>query len=854
MTRPDLGSGRDVALNTENSRFNSDRSGFILREEDEERFQQFNENEEGLLATGSSTVYNAEDEEADRIFAFIDAKMSERRRKTTKKATTGVADSGNPSIQTMFADAKRDLQTVSLEEWADLPESGDFRAKRTKKANEKERYTPIPDSILLSGSGGGMSMDIAGEEEPDLTQIQEAKEQVLRVRLDQLTNFTQSVNPEAYLASMQASNKAQQQSSELGDIKRARTMLRSAVQTNPHSSQAWIAAIRLEEAALEPKTAKEMVRKACEMCPESEDVWLEALRLLPKEESLAIMSKALDSVPSSGKLWIGAAALEDDPTGKKRILQRGIERSHKSEILWKALIELEQGDVDAKALLEKAVECCPGSIDLWLALARLEDHEGARKVINRARAACPKNKEIWLAAARLEEAYDNFGLVEKIIVKAKADLSSIVPSEWLQLAAECLESEDKCTAQAIVSVIRDEIDLEEEAAKAPPSLAKLLYQVAIKADPTKSELLLKAIELDPADESLYESAIQACPTSEPVWLGWVKLKASQNDFVGAESILSQAHSHLPSSEALWLAAASIHLTAGNLGEARRIMTVARERLPSSEKVWRKAAKLERLAGDIDSCKSILLEGLQRGSSPKMWIMLAGIEEDPVRVRGIFESGLANCPHSDSLWIAAALHEESMASASDRTPAIARARALLEKGRLKLPKSETLWLESVRLEIRAAQPIMAKTLLAKALQSCPGSGSLWSEAVWMEPRPLRKGKATAALHQANAQDPTLLLTIAKLFWAERRLPQARDHFERAIKLDPANGDLWAFYIRFAQAYLGPSDAGLLLELAFRQEPPRAGQLWTAYRKAERLRFYTDPKGLFQAFIESLPDPA
>jgi len=124
---------------------------------------------------------------------------------------------------------------------------------------------------------------------------------------------------------------------------------------------------------------------------------------------------------------------------------------------------------------------------------------------------------------------------------------------------------------------------------------------------------------------------------------------------------------------------------------------------------------------------------------------------------------------------------------------------------------------------------------------------------MEPRPLRKGKATAALHQAP-QDPTLLLTIAKLFWAERRLPQARDHFERAIKLDPTDGDLWAFYIKFAQAYLGPSDADLLLELAFRREPPRGGQLWTAWRKAERLRFYADPKGLFLAFVESLSDPA
>ena len=47
--------------------------------------------------------------------------------------------------------------------------------------------------------------------------------------------------------------------------------------------------------------------------------------------------------------------------------------------LWKAAVELEDIE-DAKILLGRAVECCPLSVELWLALARLEDYDNARKV------------------------------------------------------------------------------------------------------------------------------------------------------------------------------------------------------------------------------------------------------------------------------------------------------------------------------------------------------------------------------------------------------------------------------------------------------------------------------------------
>ncbi len=61
------------------------------------------------------------------------------------------------------------------------------------------------------------------------------------------------------------------------------------------------------------------------------------------------------------------------------IVYSALETIPTSVRLWKAAVELEDIE-DAKILLGRAVECCPLSVELWLALAKLEDYENARKV------------------------------------------------------------------------------------------------------------------------------------------------------------------------------------------------------------------------------------------------------------------------------------------------------------------------------------------------------------------------------------------------------------------------------------------------------------------------------------------
>ena len=85
-------------------------------------------------------------------------------------------------------------------------------------------------------------------------------------------------------------------------------------------------------------------------------------------------------------------------------------------------------------------------------------------------------------------------------------------------------------------------------------------------------------------------------------------------------------------------------------------------------------------------------------------------------------------------------------------------------------------------------------MARALQECPSSGILWSEAIFMENKPQRKTKSVDALKKCE-HDPHVLLAVAKLFWAERKIQKAREWFVRTVKLEPDLGDAWINFFKF-----------------------------------------------------------
>ncbi len=65
---------------------------------------------------------------------------------------------------------------------------------------------------------------------------------------------------------------------------------------------------------------------------------------------------------------------------------------------------------------------------------------------------------------------------------------------------------------------------------------------------------------------------------------------------------------------------------------------------------------------------------------------------------------------------------------------------------------------------------------------------------MEERHGRRSKSVDALKKCE-HNAHVLLAVAKLFWADRKLKKARAWFERTVKIDSDFGDAWAVFYKF-----------------------------------------------------------
>lgn len=276
----------------------------------------------------------------------------------------------------------------------------------------------------------------------DFAKFGAARDKVLGIKLDQMSDSVSgqtTIDPKGYLTDL--GSVMVKSDAEISDIKKARTLLTSVINTNPKSAPGWIAAARLEEIANRLAQAREIINRGCEAAPDSEDIWLEASRLATPINSKIILAKAIRHLPYSVKIWLKAKDLETDPKAQKRVLRRSLEYIPNSVKLWKATVSIEEDPEDAKILLNRAVECVPLSTDLWIALARLETYANAKTVLNKARAACPASHDIWITAAKLEELNNNHSRLDKIMASAverlKSAGSTLDRDQWLKEAEAC---------------------------------------------------------------------------------------------------------------------------------------------------------------------------------------------------------------------------------------------------------------------------------------------------------------------------------------------------------------------------------------------------------------------------------
>ena len=759
-------------------------------------------------------------------------------REAREKAEREEYERNNPKIQQQFADLKRALGTVSDDDWANLPEVGDLTGKnRRSKQQLRNKFYAVPDSVLAGARDAGQmgttvvddgtasTVEQADGTMTNFADIGAARDKVLQVRLDQASAGSgtdsaagtgTSIDPKGYLTSL-AKSQINEGEAQVGDIKRVRVLLESVIRTNPKHAPGWIAAARLEELAGKIVAARNVIARGCEICPKSEDAWMENIRLNDNHNAKIIAANAIKNNDHSVRLWIEAMKLESEPRAKKKVIRHALDHIPQSVMLWKEAVNLEEDPDDAKLLLAKATEIIPLSVELWLALARLETAENAQKVLNKARKAVPTSYEIWIAAARLQEQQElATGVPSKVnvmkrAVQALAKESAMLKREdWITEAEKC---EDEGAILTCGNIIRETLgygldedddrkeiwmdDAKQSIGRGKYESARAIYAYALRIFVNSRTLWLAAADLEKnhgTKESLahlLEKAVEACPQSEVLWMMLAKEKWQSGDLNEARKVLGRAFNQNPNNEDIWLAAVKLEADNGQIDQARDLLQKARQEAPT-DRVWMKSVAFERQAGNVDAALDLVNQALNLfPGSAKLWMMKGQIYEGEGRLpqaREAYSTGTKAAPRSVPLWLLFSRLEE-------KAGMVVKARSVLDRARLAIPKSAELWTESVRVERRANNIAQAKVLMAKALQEVPNSGLLWSEAIWhLEPRTQRKPRSLEAIKKVD-NDPILFVTVARIFWGERKLEKAQNWFEKAILLDSDIGDTWAWYYKF-----------------------------------------------------------
>ncbi|AEO55870.1 hypothetical protein MYCTH_2057284 [Thermothelomyces thermophilus ATCC 42464] len=807
--------------------------------DDDERYQD-PDNEVGLFAGG---IYEKDDEEADRIWKEVDDRMARRRQKqreAREKAEREEYERKNPKIQQQFAGLKRALETVTDEEWANLPDPKDLTG-RTKRARQErmQRFYAVPDSVLAAARDQGQFGTTVADDGTatevnkdgtvtDFAKIGAARDKVLRARLEQQSQTSgiatagsaTSIDPKGYLTSLSNVQIAEQS---IGDIEQFRKMLKSAVDSNPKQAASWIAAARLEIAAGKPGAARTLIAKGCQHCPKSEDIWLENIHLNDNRSAKVIAAQAIQANPHSVKLWVEAMKLENDLRSRKKVIRRALDHNPESEALWKEAVNLEEDPADARMLLAKATELIPESLDLWLALARLETPDNARKVLNKAVKKLPTSHELWIAAARLEEQLGE-GSKRPVMKNAVTFLAkrNAMPKreEWIAEAEKCEEEGAVLTCSNIIEETlgwgldedddRKEIWMED--AKASISrdkfaTARAIYAYALRVFPNSRSLYLAAVDLE-----------RNHGTKDDLW------RALEKALNEARRVLARAFKQNPDNEDIWLAAVKLEADNGFTDQARDLLKTARQNAPT-DRVWMRSAAFERQLGNNEAALDLVQDALQLfPAAPKLWMMKGQIYEDLGKLpeaREAYGTGVRAVPSSVPLWLLYSRLEE-------RSGNVVKARSVLDRARQAVPKCPELWTELIRVERRAGNINQAKSLMATALQQMPKSGLLWAERILhLEPRTQRKSLITEAIKRVE-DDPILQVTAARILWAERKLDRAQNWFERALLLDRDMGDTWAWYYKFLSQH-GTEEKRAELVAKCVLNDPRHGEHWQAIAK-------------------------
>lgn len=798
-TQSDIGSAYDGPMDPGNDLDDND--------ERSSEFDAFNGGDAGLFTTATN---DKDDREADEIYAAVDRYMDSRRRRKREARERELQREQRealPTIQQQFSGVKRELSTLTLEDWESIPDAAQTQSRaRKRKASLASaavgRYTPVPDALIMQAhaesTGSALSSaaaaaaadnnnnDDGGDDgtlstlSADVRAMGSTKAKLLELKLSGHSTSVgghTSVDPAGYLTGLSTQGGVLA-AGEVGDVKKTRLLLKSVRSSNPGNPNAWIGSARLEEYAGQLAQARRIITDGVRACPESEDVWLEAARLHGRDTARALLAEGVRRLPRSVALWLRAAELEDTDARRKLVLRKALEYVPASVRLWKAAVRLESED-NARVLLARAVECVPHSVDMWLALARLESYENAQKTLNSAVRHLPNEPLIWINAARLEESHilavkkeeegggrkdeDPEPRVRAILHKGLRTLAKnkvrIDREFWLGEARNAETAGAPATCRAIVALVAEE------------GLAPSEFRRQWEEDAERAIREYHAVEVARA---FYNYALTKFPDDDSLWLQLAFLEKEHGTAPGAvAAVLERGLAACPQAEPLWLMLAKERwVTDGDVPRARDTLQQAFAQNPESEDIWLAAVKLESEIGEKQRAQKLLANARSHCPSERVWRRSALLERElgnAPRERELLDAALAKFPKAPKLW---ALR----CALAERTEDPAAARALYLRATAECSADTRLWILAARCELGAQKPpdtaavARARSLLEKARKLVPKSQELWLEAVRVE--------RCAGENTAYAQ--TLLA--------------------KALQACPKAGPLWAEFVEH-----GPSSA-------------------------------------------------
>ncbi|KAI5970867.1 prp1 [Candida margitis] len=755
-------------------------------------------NEGGLLL--SQWKRDEEDEEADLIFEEIENRLKSRRKHTTM---VKVPTDEEVSQKSQFSDLKRDLTSLTEDEWLSLPEAGDMTRKNKRSRileQQSQRLYTAPDSILAKRADIGANGDRSREE----------KENLLSSKLDNLVANKRRDESDPLEDTILSSSGADRDA-KFADLKKGRLILSSLRKTEPYRPSSWIQSARLEEQAKSFNKARDLISQACKTIPGSEEVWIENVRLNMNDidYAKAITKEGLKYCKNSVNLWMKAIELEMETKSKKRKIMQALEEFPRNDSLWKLLIDIEDDKDVVQKLLIKAVDLCPTVWEFWIALVNISTYDDAKKYLNKARKTLSGDVKVWIAACKLEER-ENPNILEtkirKLTDRAVNENPNVSKSEWFDIAINATEEGFTKTGKEIVSSFLRSQDISpnelvhEAEAQAKDGHFVIVHCVIDflvhlgSAEVNVWQTIIGIAKQFMDTETLlqyYSKAITINPDSIVLYLMYAK-DASRiaSDVAKAREILHLADSRF-NDDSIKFASIKLEFNSGHIDRAKSFVEkVIKEEPKRNVRYWYKYIHILRCAG-VSPEKTVQASRQALDLFPGHWkLHLQHIQilmDDMKDIKSAREAAalsVKKCPQSTKLWIAYSMIEEKLG-------VLIKARSILDTAALTISNSVEIAVAHVELEKRQKNTKTAINLTNKNLKQFPTNTYVWYQHLSLIPKmSLRKPEFVNALSKTN-NSPEILLYLGILFWQDGKFAKAKSWFDRSLSADPSNGDAWVW---------------------------------------------------------------